>query len=213
MNKLYPLLFLIGILCLNSCADRKLNSNKSDHQKAFHELFDMMTGEFSSEEQAKQDSLFYNINLVMYPIWEGDKNAKWLYVEQAVTKYIDKPYRQRVYKVSLKEDQSFESSVFELPNPAKYIHGWENPDIFQQITPDSLLLRQGCAVYLKKNGDCYSGSTNNKDCESTLRGASYATSKVSVCQDQIVSWDQGWDSKDQQVWGAETKGYIFKRKN
>ncbi len=212
MNKLYFLVGLIGIMNLISCTDQKLNSTKDNHHEALSNLFDMMSGEFSSEEQAKEDALFYNINLVMYPIWENDKNTKWLYVEQAVTKYIDKPYRQRVYKLSINQDGLIESCVFELANPSKYIHGWENPIIFKQITPDSLILREGCAVFLKKEEDCYSGSTNNKDCKSSLRGATYVTSKVNVCKDQIISWDQGWNNKDEQVWGAETRGYIFKRK-
>ena len=210
MNKLY---FIIGlILVTTSCADRKLSSNKASEQKEISELFDLMTGEFSSEEQAKEDSLFFDINLVMFPIWEEDKKAKWLYVEQAVTKYIDKPYRQRVYKISLTQDKLFESRVFELKDPAKFIHGWQNPAIFDQINSDSLVLREGCAVFLEKKDDCYLGSTNEKDCKSTLRGATYATSKVNICKDQIISWDQGWNNDDQQVWGAETKGYIFKRK-
>lgn len=209
MNKLC---FLIGLIVMISCADRKLYSNDQDDQKEVSELFDMMVGEFSSEEQAKQDSLFYDISLVMFPIWEEDKKVKWLYVEQAVSKYIDKPYRQRVYKISLKQDKLFESKVFELKNPTKFIHAWKNPNIFNQINPDSLVLRQGCAVFLQKEEGCYSGSTNNKDCKSTLRGAAYATSKVSICKDQIISWDQGWNNEDQQVWGAETRGYIFKRK-
>lgn len=106
------------------------------------------------------------------------------------------------------------SKVYELPQPKKYIHSWNEPTLFDQINPDSLITRVGCAVLLKKNGtDSYSGSTKDKECKSTLRGASYATSKVEIFKDRIVSWDQGWDSNDQQVWGAETRGYIFMKKN
>lgn len=212
LHKWYFFLGLIGIIISSSCANRKLNAAKSNGQAHFSDLYEMMTGEFSSEEQAKEDSLFYNINLVMYPIWENDGNTKWLYVEQAVTKYLDKPYRQRVYKLSMQQDKTIESSVFELPGPARFVHGWQDPAIFRQIGPDSLIVRTGCAVFLKKEGDCYTGSTRDDDCKSTLRGATYATSKVSICKDQIVSWDQGWGSDDQQVWGAETRGYVFKRK-
>lgn len=195
----------------SACANRHLTTNQDSKQKELLTVVKMMTGSFSSAEQAAIDSLFYNINLVMYPIWETNKSAKWLYVEQAVTKYIDKPYRQRVYKLTVKNDGVLESSVFELPDPKKYIHGWTQPTIFNQINPDSLIVREGCAVFLKKENNCYSGSTKDKECKSTLRGAAYATSQVSICADEIVSWDQGWDNTDEQVWGAEIKGYIFKR--
>ncbi|MFK8103034.1 MAG: chromophore lyase CpcT/CpeT [Saprospiraceae bacterium] len=212
MNKLYLLIGLLVMISISACVDRRINSTPQHSEKELSTLFEMMSGEFSSEEQANQDSLFYNINLVMFPIWEKDQTAKWLYVEQAVTKFIDKPYRQRVYKVSMTEKNIIESSVFELPNPTRFVHAWKNPAIFDQINADSLIVRQGCAVFLTKDKQCFSGSTKDQDCKSTLRGATYATSKVSICQDEIISWDQGWDGEDQQVWGAETKGYIFKRK-
>ena len=212
MNKLFILIGLIGITSLISCANRHLNSKERFNEKELSELVQKMTGEFSSEDQAKEDSLFYDINLVMFPIWEADKSAKWLYVEQAVTKYIDKPYRQRVYRLSMAHDHIIESRVFELADPDKFIHGWTQAEIFNQINPDSLIVRQGCAVFLKKENNCYSGSTKDDDCKSTFRGATYATSIVSICSDQVISWDQGWNKDKQQVWGAETRGYIFKRK-
>lgn len=212
MNKTYFIIAIAAAIAIASCTNRKLSSSLTDDQKDLAQLYDMMSGHFSSEEQAIEDSSFFNINLVMFPIWEKNKEAKWLYVEQAVTEYIDRPYRQRVYRLSKTADNMMESRVFALNNPAKYIHGWDNPDIFNQITPDSLVLRQGCAVYLKKKGNCFTGSTNDKDCVSTLRGATYATSIVTVCEDEVVSWDQGWDSSDEQVWGAVKEGYVFKRK-
>ncbi len=212
MNKLYHFIGFFGLLILISCSNQRLNKNPDIDQKELSKLARMMTGTFSSEEQAKEDSTFYNINLVMYPIWETDKSAKWLYVEQAATSNIDKPYRQRVYKLTLNQNHIFESRIYELAHPDKFIHAWTQPDIFNQISPDSLIQRQGCAVMLKKENNCYSGSTVDKDCKSTLRGAAYATSQVSICADQVISWDQGWNNNDQQVWGAEVKGYIFKRK-
>ena len=109
------------------------------------------------------------------------------------------------------EDGLFESKVYELPSPEKFVHSWEKPELFQHITPDSLIARKGCAVYLKKEGNCYSGSTKDKDCLSSLRGATYARSTVTVCENQIVSWDQGWNAEDEQVWGAVKEGYVFQK--
>uniref|UniRef100_UPI0038D3A63C CpcT/CpeT family chromophore lyase n=1 Tax=Flavobacterium sp. TaxID=239 RepID=UPI0038D3A63C len=48
-----------------------------------------------------------------------------------------------------------------------------------------------------------------KTCASELRGASYATSKVTITANQVLSWDQGFDKDDKQVWGATKAGYIF----
>lgn len=211
LKLLYIIASIVAIPCF-LIARGQSSSNAWDNQKDLSQLFELMIGEFSSADQAKEDSSFYNINLVMYPIWENDTEAKWLYVEQAVTEFIDKPYRQRVYRVSMADENTIESRVYTLNNPEKYIHAWDNPELFGKINPDSLTLRNGCAVFLEKDGNCFSGSTNEKDCESTLRGATYATSKVRVCDGEVISWDQGWDANDEQVWGAEKEGYIFKRK-
>ena len=173
-------------------------------------LTDLMTGTFSSQKQSETDSAFYSINLVMYPIWNESKKVKWLYVEQAVSSALDKPYRQRVYRLKKVKKGVFESKVYELPHPGDYIQSWKNPDLFNQINADSLIERSGCSVFLKKgSGNCFSGSTDGRSCLSTLRGATYATSKVEVCPGVIMSWDQGWDATGEQVWGAVKGGYIF----
>jgi len=173
-------------------------------------LTEMMKGKFSSAQQAKNDTDYFVISLVMYPIWEEDQNYKWLYVEQAVASMPDKPYRQRVYRVSNMGKKKFESKVFELPNPEKFVFSWKDPTIYKTLKPNDLIERTGCAIILKKTKEgCFEGSTNKRDCVSDFRGASYASSIVSVCPTQLVSWDQGWNAEDEQVWGAEKGGYQF----
>jgi CpeT protein len=63
-------------------------------------------------------------------------------------------------------------------------------------------LRDECTIFLKKDGSL-SGSTQGLGCESTLRGAKYASSKAT--KTELRSWDQGFNEKGEQVWGA-TKG-------
>lgn len=206
MNFNLATLALLFSTILMACPSAK------DNNQTAQEITQWMTGTFSSAEQASQDPAFYDISLVMYPIWEDDEEASWLYVEQAVTAIRDKPYRQRIYRITTGEDDVVESRVYALHEPSRFIHGWENPDIFSSISSDSLIIREGCAVFLERtSARSFQGATKPNTCVSTLRGASYATSKVEVFQDKIISWDQGWDKDGKQVWGAEKGGYIFKR--
>lgn len=170
-----------------------------------------MSGKFSSAEQASEDSSYYDISLIMHPIWESDMQYKWLYVEQAVSQNMASPYRQRIYQLLPTADRDvIESRVYELPSPEDYVFAWKQAEKFDKLKPTDLMVRQGCSVYLKKSADgCYRGATNEKDCQSQLRGASYATSVVEICAGQVLSWDQGWNSEDEQVWGATKAGYIF----
>lgn len=199
------LLVLAIISLLSACKLQRAGSQ-------LDQLSSWMSGTFTSAEQAVEDTSYFDISLVMYPIWEGQPNVRWLYVEQAVSAAPLKPYRQRVYELRELPEGKFSSKVYELPGAKRFIHAWQDPAIFASLNPDSLIVREGCTVFLEsKASGYYTGSTPFKDCLSSLYGASYATSEVSVYEDKIVSWDRGWDEDDQQVWGAEKGGYIFKK--
>lgn len=203
------LLYLFSFILLFSCNNKvaTIQSPASD----INTLRQLMTGSFSSAKQASEDSAYYDISLHMQPIWT-DRAGTFLYVEQALTARSEKPYRQRVYALSKNDDGVYVSEVYTLNNPDEFIGKWQTPAYFDQYDITILEERVGCAVYLKKLSDTYySGSTRNRDCESSLQGAAYATSQVDVFADKIVSWDQGFDSEGTQVWGAEKRGYIFDR--
>jgi hypothetical protein len=182
-------------------------------QKDLKHLAGMMAGEFSSEKQALADKDYLHIILSMTPVMEDNPVGYWLYVEQAMASATDKPYRQRVYHLYLQDDLTVVSKVYELKNPDQYTGGWKDMTKLSVIEPDSLIDRQGCSIYLKKlDKNTYSGSTPGKECLSSLRGATYATSEVTISQGKMISWDRGWDREDKQVWGAEKGGYIFLKK-
>lgn len=181
-------------------------------QGSLEELHALMTGTFDSRAQAGSDTNYYEIALNMYPIWT-DRAGKWLYVEQAIYSDQDKPYRQRVYGLEQGKKGTFISRVYELPEPADFVGAYATPAKFEALNTSDLIERAGCAVILKRDPDgTYRGSTNQKDCQSTLRGASYATSRVSINKVFVQSWDQGFDASDAQVWGATEGGYLFLKK-
>ena len=197
----FSIVFLISLFIF-SCQTQP----KEDTE--LKELFALMQGSFNSETQAKQDSSYYNISLHMYPIWKDKGN--YLYVEQALNSMQNRPYRQRIYKVTRLNDSVFSSAIFTIPNDSLWIGKWKTPQDFDQITIESIEERTGCEVLLKRIGkNNYKGETGVKTCKSSLRGASYATSEVEITSDQILSWDRGFDADDNHVWGAEKAGYIF----
>ncbi len=185
---------------------------KKISEKDLKKLVKTMAGEFSSEEQSKADTSYFDIKLRMKPIWTESQDGYWLYVEQAIASAEQKPYRQRVYHVYKQDDTTIVSKVFEMKSPKNYIGGWNDAAKLQPLTQDSLIDRQGCAISLHKTGKNFTGSTPGKECLSSLRGATYATSEVTVYTDKLISWDRGWNKDDKQMWGAEKGGYIFIRK-
>ncbi|GAB5520547.1 MAG: chromophore lyase CpcT/CpeT [Rhodothermales bacterium] len=183
------------------------------HAQDLDTLAGWMTGSFSSAAQAEADSVnYFDIRLEMVRIWPDAKDGIWLYVEQASASALDRPYRQRIYRVS-EVEKSFTSAVYTFDEPLTLAGVWRTPEAFARLSPADLTEREGCAVHLMWDGEAYTGSTHEAECSSNLRGASYATSVVTVQADRIVSWDQGFDAKGDQVWGAEHGGYVFLRKH
>ena len=172
-----------------------------------------MAGSYSSAAQSQADPEYKHIVLHMKPIWTDQPNGRWLYVEQAMQEAADKPYRQRVYHLVHHDDGAVESLVFELPGDAlQYAGAWKQDQPLNQLLPSQLTPRSGCGVKLKaKSTTQWSGSTDGDMCASSLRGAAYATSEVTVTESEITSWDRGFDSAGKQVWGATKGPYQFKK--
>ena len=204
MNNNYLVLFIL--LLLSSLTYGQNAASKAD--KKLKELFNLMQGTYSSEVQSKKDTSYFNISLRMVPIWQ--ERGYYLYVEQAMFENQEKPYRVRIYKLSHSAADEYVSEVYTFKNEKEWIGKWNNPASFDALNIEDIELKSGCEVIMKRSGkNKFIGETGQKTCKSELRGASYATSKVSVLRKKILSWDQGFDSEDKQVWGATKGGYIF----
>ncbi len=187
-------------------------NEKQDEAKGIEYLVAMMEGSYSSEEQSKSDTSYFDILLHMKRMWKDKTGEAWLYVEQAVASKQDKPYRQRVYRITQIDGKTFESAVFTIPDPLKYAGEWKNDNPLSGLSPKDIVSRGGCSVFLSLQDDgTFKGSTKDKNCESDLRNAKYATSEVTLRKDELISWDRGFNDKDEQVWGAVKGGYIFRK--
>lgn len=202
---------LILILFLSiSCKSTLNNSDKINGN--LKELVNIMQGYYSSEKQSLEDKEYYTISLRMTPIWKEKGN--YLFVEQAAFDQQDKPYRVRVYKVYQNKNVHFISEIYTLKNEKEWIGKWATPSFYDNLTEADIELKEGCEVVLKRIAkNHFEGQTGNKTCPSELRGASYATSIVTVLENKIISWDQGFDAAGKQVWGATKGAYIFEKIN
>lgn len=219
-----PLLIaLLALSPLAACSDSKPAADTAGQTTArgptaadfakLETLVSCMAGAFDSAEQSKADSSYFEIHLHMTPIWTDRTDGRWLYVEQAMSTQLNKPYRQRVYHVSAKGGGLFTSEVSELPGkPLDYAGAWKNTALLKGLTPETLIKREGCTITLTERNGAFIGGTHAQDCASNLRGAAYATSEVTITPDQLLSWDRGFDAEGKQVWGAVKGGYIFRKR-
>ena len=207
----FSAIYILTIFILVSCSSTKELPTPVTMVDNTETLQTMMTGSYDSSKQAEVDSAYFNISLHMYPIWEKRKDGKYLYVEQAVASMQDRPYRQRIYKLKQLDNGRIASYVFTLKQESLFIGKWKTPEYFDKFGLTLIDERVGCEVILEKTETGYQGSTQEDNCGSTLRGASYATSVVSMSSDAITSWDQGFDKDGKQVWGAVKGPYVFEK--
>lgn len=186
---------------------QKIGADTKD--AALENFASLMIGQFSSRAQSIQDTSYFNIVLNMSWIWPSRKDGIWLYVEQAVASQMDKPYRQRVYRLTHPAKDTYVSDVYTLKGAADFI-GLKNDVAKQQLlTFDKIELKEGCSVVLTQRQGVYEGGTVSDHCPSDLRGAKYATTKILLKPGELYSWDQGFDANGKQVWGATKGGYVF----
>lgn len=170
-----------------------------------------LTGSFSSQKHSEVDSAYHNVVLNMQPIWKQRTDGVWIIVEQAMASTPDTPYRQRVYRVLRVEENMIEIEIFTWKDPKRVVGAWRDVAKLDDMSPSDLVRRRGCEVYLQRDEVKFLGSTHGTACSSDIRGASYATSEVQISANVISSWDRGFTSAGEQVWGAVKGPYYFLR--
>ncbi len=195
-----------ALLIFQPCFSQTLKVKAKDLKA----LTGYMTGEFNNGEQVVTDTTFINIFQRMTPVMKNNPDGYWLYLEQSTADAQDKPYRQRVFHLSLANDTTILGKVYEVKNPKQYIGGWKDEAKLATITIDSLADREGCELYIQKvDKEIFRGTTLDRKCPSALRGAIYSTTQIVIYPDRLVSWERGWDKNDVQVWGSVNGAYAF----
>jgi hypothetical protein len=174
-------------------------------------LREFMQGRYDSKAQAEADKDFLHISLVMVPIWPERTDGCWSYVEQAAANTLDRPYRQRVYRLT-KEGNDYVSWTYEFESePLKHAGAFRQEKPLSDVKPEQLRLRKGCEVYMQRNAEgAFVGGSRGNNCFTDWRGTKgYATAKVTVTRDKLNSWDQGYNTSGEQIWGSKKGAYEF----
>ncbi|MBX3395118.1 MAG: chromophore lyase CpcT/CpeT [Phycisphaerae bacterium] len=180
-----------------------LNAGCKSKQRDFDLLSKWMTGTCSSSEQHQVDpENYFEIRLHISRIWPERRDGRWFYVEQAMTASADRPYRQRIYRLTMGRNATFESDIHELPgDPLQYAGAWRSPALLDGLSVDAPIPRPGRKVVLKRTPEgAFRGSTIDDGCKSDFRGAAYVTSKAVILADRLVAWDRGYDAEGKQTW-------------
>lgn len=197
-------------------AEESFTLNVVDDEIMFETMLEQMTGSFSSEAHADTTTNQYivDVRLHMVQIWDdrnAGENIYWVYIEQAYASALNNPYRQRIYKVMLLPDGTMYDEIYAIPNASSYLHGYETPELFDNITENDLTLKDGCNVYFDWDADnqTFVGSTDDETyCATTIPGVDYIISETVIDENYLTSWDRGYTNNGAWVMGPDWP-YIF----
>lgn len=175
-------------------------------------LAEFMIGTFSSADQAKRDTNYSNVEVEVRRIWPNEPKNVWLYLEEAEATDKGHPYRQQILCLSQVDDTVFQATNFELDSMQLYVNAFRDPTRFDTHKPLDAKQLKGCAMTLIWNRGTFSGSTNGISCMNKKGGAAYTTSEVLLGMDSMISWERGFDSKGEQIWGSDLGGYEFMKR-
>jgi hypothetical protein len=144
---------------------------------------------------------------------ESDRDTSpsvYLYQEQALTKSLDKPYRQRFLKIFASLDgQNVESKSFKPLKTETWI-GFCQKKESERLVSLQEFQDVGCSVFLKPVITIYIGQTQPGGCATKVKGAAKITNTVILHSQGMDTTDRGFDEQGKQVWGAVEDTYQFR---
>lgn len=134
----------------------------------------------------------------------------FLYQEQALSRKLNQPYRQRFLRIAPSADRrSVESTVFKPATPAAWTGLCGKPEA-ERVVKISDIGKSTCSVFLQHQGDKYVGDTKAGGCPSDYKGAVRITNHIVLHQAGMDTLDRGFDAAGKQVWGAKEEPYQFR---
>lgn len=182
-------------------------------QQQVKEVVNHLVGAMDTSAQAKANPEAPNVRITTCKVQvtaEQNPNAVYLYQEQALTKQLSKPYRQRFLKIApTKDNLLVESAAFKPSSPKNWIGLCDKPET-QRVVQRREFGESNCSVFLRPTGKNYTGETAPGGCPSNFRGATRITNTIILHQTGMDTRDRGFDATGKQVWGAKEQPYQFR---
>lgn len=173
-----------------------------------------LQGHFDSADQAAVDASYYAISLKMCPVDAPELGELVLYVEQAAVG--DDPYRQRIYVIQDGDEPDVQarSVMYDISSALAWAGYCDGESVASgTVAAEYVTKLEGCDVTVEWDGATFTGGTVEGECINDWGGATYATSEVTLAEDRLESWDRGWDTDGNYVWGATAGPYEFIRRS
>ena len=126
-------------------------------------LATLFAGEYTNRSQALDDSVWY-VHLKAWwrsvPLFVEDSVV--LFAEQANVLNLDRPYRQRLMRLCVREDQ-FVGQFYQFADPNLVLGAGQDSMRLSAVSTAEIRELPGCVLDIKKMGDRFSGMPRVSD--------------------------------------------------
>ena len=208
MNKTKNWATGIAVACL-FLTSKPVAANPLEQQ--VDEVVSHLVGLMDTSAQAAANPDAPNVRITTCKVsLTGETDAVYLYQEQALSKSLNQPYRQRFLRIAPGADGNMVESQSYKPAAPEALTGLCNKPEADRGVQTSDLGEAVCSVFLKPVHDIYIGTTQPGGCPANVRGATKITNTIILRSTGMDTWDRGYDADGNQVWGAETDSYQFR---
>ena len=205
------------------------------HSTDIKTLAQWMAADFSNQAQAFENPPFWaHIRVCMRPLPWSLFNKISFFLEQAYDFMLNKPYRLRVFTLSIVDDH-IEIKHFKLKNQELFFGASRNKEKLEQLTLDDIVEMPGCDMIVtwedsgykeeksrftweepssKYQEHCFKGEIKpGKACIVERNNkTTYLDNSFKINENKLISYDIGRDPEtDELVWGSVAGPFEFVR--
>lgn len=175
-------------------------------------LTQWMAAEFSNQEQAFENPPFFaHVKVCMRPLPKGFQSGVSLYLEQAYSFQLDKPYRVRVLHFIQREGDVLLEN-YKVKDEERFYGAARDLEKLATLSVDDLEPMDGCDIFVEWTGNSFRGRVEpGKKCIVVRKGATtYLDNEFIVTESHMTSYDRGRDPRtDELVWGSVAGPFEF----
>ncbi|MEL7269737.1 MAG: chromophore lyase CpcT/CpeT [Bacteroidota bacterium] len=171
-----------------------------NHQQVYRES----VSDLPKEKRHRQTHhIFTSVQLDFIP-------GRKLYAQQSQHYDLDDIYRQRIYAFEVDEtEQALRLTIYTPKDPSQLKNAHLKPELFQGLSADDFILKPGCEVYWKRNGNQFEGYLKENACSYFSKRFDtqvFLNETLILRKDALLLDDTAVDSEGNLVFGVNDKG-------
>lgn len=209
---------VLAISGVSGCACSCKQPLRYDLLEDMDEMLSWFPGEYDNDEQVskqKQDGVAEELmqrhtHHLFQPVKVKFIDHQTLYAQQYQHYNPEDIYRQRLYAFDIdKDEEAIRLTIYTPKDPLAIKDLHLNKKLQESLTADDFILKPGCEVYWKREGEEYHGYLKKNACNyfsTRYNKQVYLNETLILSKEALLLHDKAVDAEGQSVFGSADKG-------